>query len=102
MTRHTGETGTAAVVQAGLLVICATTVSVQGILLEIVQMCLSAMPVAFQGTLQLSVLPKISAGTAKSLGTWLMPARMKGYAATVANQVTLQKTALLRQCCLEK
>lgn len=34
---------------AGLLVIYATTVSVQGILLEIVQMCLSAMPVAFQG-----------------------------------------------------
>jgi hypothetical protein len=34
---------------AGLLVICATTVSVQGILLGIVQMWPSAIPVGFQG-----------------------------------------------------
>jgi hypothetical protein len=34
---------------AGLLVICATTVSVQGILLGIVQMWPSAIPVGFLG-----------------------------------------------------
>uniref|UniRef100_A0A0D9XM32 CCHC-type domain-containing protein n=1 Tax=Leersia perrieri TaxID=77586 RepID=A0A0D9XM32_9ORYZ len=82
-----------------LPMICATIVSAQDILLETVQMWLSAMPVGFQGTLQQSVRPKISAGTAKSLATWLAAARMKGYAVTVASQVTLQETALLHHRC---
>uniref|UniRef100_A0A0D9XM33 CCHC-type domain-containing protein n=1 Tax=Leersia perrieri TaxID=77586 RepID=A0A0D9XM33_9ORYZ len=84
---------------ADLPMICATIVSAQDILLETVQMWLSAMPVGFQGTLQQSVRPKISAGTAKSLATWLAAARMKGYAVTVASQVTLQETALLHHRC---
>ena len=54
------------------------------------------------GTLQLSVLPKVSAGTAKSLATWLTAAQMKGYAVTAASLATLQETALLRHCHLEK
>lgn len=87
---------------ADFLMICATIVSVQDILLEIVQMWLFAMHVGFQGTLQQSVLPKISAGTAKNLATWLTAAQMKGYAATVASRVTLQENAVLHQCCQVK
>jgi len=89
-------------VQAGFVMICATIVSVLGILLETVLAWLSAIPAGFLGTSQLNVLPKVFAGTARSLATWLTAAQMKGYAVTVASLATLQETALLHQCRQEK
>lgn len=70
--------------------------------LLICELALLTLMLTLAGTLQQSVLPKISAGTAKNLATWLTAAQMKGYAATVASRVTLQENAVLHQCCQVK